>query len=117
MKVILAIGSREEASELLEDLPKNFVAMKFLDQIGYLRQTDLFITHGGFNSIKEVPQRDSKRLKETQMLSSPGPLRGVTRRQRLPQLQRPRVDPALKTNGMNGKETNLDHDFITFNVI
>lgn len=54
MKVILAIGSREEASELLEDLPKNFVAMKFLDQIGYLRQTDLFITHGGFNSIKEA---------------------------------------------------------------
>eukprot|EP00913_Durusdinium_trenchii_P024904 g23377.t1 len=54
VQVILSIGTREEARELLGDLPSNFSAQTFLDQINALKSADLFITHGGANSIKEA---------------------------------------------------------------
>lgn len=54
VRVILSIGQRDEAREVLGDLPSNFRALKFLDQVSALRRCDAFVTHGGANSIKEA---------------------------------------------------------------
>eukprot|EP00435_Cladocopium_sp_Y103_P021459 s2797_g5.t1 len=54
VRVILSIGQREEAREVLGELPSNFQAFKFLDQVAVLRRCDAFVTHGGANSIKEA---------------------------------------------------------------
>ncbi|CAJ1409970.1 unnamed protein product [Effrenium voratum] len=53
VRVILAVGPKEEAVEMLGELPPNVVARRYLDQVAALSHADVFVTHGGFNSIKE----------------------------------------------------------------
>lgn len=50
-RVILSIGRVDEA--LLGALPDGVVAQAHVDQIAVLRRADLFVTHGGFNSMQE----------------------------------------------------------------
>eukprot|EP00434_Breviolum_minutum_P027055 symbB.v1.2.023925.t1/scaffold2227.1/size85294/2 len=54
VRVILSIGKRDEARAALGELPSNFFAFTFFDQVSALRHTDVFVTHGGANSIKEA---------------------------------------------------------------
>lgn len=51
-QVIMSIGKYFGVKDLGE-LPKNIFAFNFVPQIKILKETDIFITHGGINSINE----------------------------------------------------------------
>ncbi|CAE7353211.1 yojK [Symbiodinium natans] len=53
IRFVLSIGPREDARNVLGDLPSNFVALEYIDQVEALRHADVFVTHGGCNSVKE----------------------------------------------------------------
>lgn len=52
-EIILSIGRQTEITEL-GDLPANFTVKQFVPQLEVLKHTDLFITHGGMNSLNEA---------------------------------------------------------------
>ncbi len=51
-QVILSIGGRVDVSTL-HDFPANFVVRNYVPQLEVLQRADLFITHGGMNSVHE----------------------------------------------------------------
>jgi len=53
LRVIVGIGPRPDALDVLGEVPSNFVALPCFDQVKALAHADAFITHGGANSIKE----------------------------------------------------------------
>ena len=50
-RVIMSVGRL--APETLEPLPAGVQAHRHVDQLAVLRRADLFVTHGGFNSVQE----------------------------------------------------------------
>ena len=52
-QVIMAIGNSVDR-EALEPLPGNFVVRNFIPQLSILERCDLFVTHGGMNSVNEA---------------------------------------------------------------
>ncbi|MCM3768612.1 macrolide family glycosyltransferase [Neobacillus niacini] len=50
--VIMSIGGKVQPSELGE-IPENFIVKNYVPQMEILKQTKLFITHGGMNSVHE----------------------------------------------------------------
>lgn len=51
-QVFMSIGSDIKRSDLGK-IPKNFYVKKYLPQLQILKKADLFLTHGGMNSINE----------------------------------------------------------------
>lgn len=51
--VVLSIGKAVEPEEL-GHIPQNFTVAQFVPQLRVLQEADLFITHGGMNSINEA---------------------------------------------------------------
>jgi MGT family glycosyltransferase len=51
--VVLSVGNRIKRDEL-EGIPDNFTVLPFVPQLQVLSYTDLFITHGGMNSVNEA---------------------------------------------------------------
>jgi len=49
---ILSVGKRTEIASL-GSIPANFIVRNFVPQLEILQRTDLFVTHGGMNSIHE----------------------------------------------------------------
>lgn len=49
---ILSAGKRTDL-KLLEPIPANFIVRNFVPQLEVLQRADLFITHGGMNSVHE----------------------------------------------------------------
>ncbi|SDY04578.1 nucleotide disphospho-sugar-binding domain-containing protein [Thermoactinomyces sp. DSM 45892] len=52
-QVILNVGPRTRTEEL-DSIPKNFIIRPFVPQLEVLKHTDVFISHGGMNSIMEA---------------------------------------------------------------
>ena len=52
-QIIMNIGQKCEVKDLGE-LPGNIAAFNFVPQIKILKETDIFITHGGINSVNEA---------------------------------------------------------------
>ena len=52
-QIILSIGKILNVKDLGE-LPENIFAFSYVPQLQVLKQTDIFITHGGINSINEA---------------------------------------------------------------
>jgi MGT family glycosyltransferase len=50
-RVVLSVG--RIAAQALGTLPANVTAYAHVDQLAVLRRADLFVTHGGFNSVQE----------------------------------------------------------------
>ena len=50
--VILSVGRAVDPS-VLEPIPENFTVAQYVPQLSILEEADLFITHGGMNSISE----------------------------------------------------------------
>lgn len=50
-RVVLSVGRL--APETIEPLPPGVKAHSHVDQVAVLRRADLFVTHGGFNSVQE----------------------------------------------------------------
>lgn len=53
LRVIMSVGEDIDI-ELLENIPNNFTVKKHVDQISVLKNTDVFITHCGMNSVSEA---------------------------------------------------------------
>lgn len=53
LRVIMSVGEDIDM-ELLENIPNNFIVKKHVDQISVLKNTDVFITHCGMNSVSEA---------------------------------------------------------------
>lgn len=51
--VVMSIGKKCNRNQLGE-IPPNFYVGEFLPQLAILKQTDVFITHAGFNSVSEA---------------------------------------------------------------
>jgi MGT family glycosyltransferase len=51
--VILSVGKRIDMGAL-GDIPENFMVLPFVSQLQVLQEADLFITHGGMNSVNEA---------------------------------------------------------------
>lgn len=51
--VVMSIGNKCDINQL-ETIPSNFYVGNFLPQLAILKQTDIFITHAGFNSVSEA---------------------------------------------------------------
>lgn len=49
---ILSAGQKTDLKQL-EPIPANFIVRNFVPQLDVLQRTDLFITHGGMNSVHE----------------------------------------------------------------
>ncbi|MEC3609550.1 glycosyltransferase [Bacillus glycinifermentans] len=50
--VVIAAGERADFSHL-KDVPENFIIAPYVPQLEVLKETDVFITHGGMNSVNE----------------------------------------------------------------
>lgn len=50
--VIMSVGRAVQPSKL-EPIPENFTVAQYVPQLSVLKEADLFITHGGMNSISE----------------------------------------------------------------
>jgi len=50
--VIMSVGRAVEPSKL-EPIPENFTVEQYVPQLSVLKEADVFITHGGMNSISE----------------------------------------------------------------
>lgn len=53
VEVIISTGQQFQLQKL-KDIPKNIHVYKSVPQIEVLKQTDIFVTHGGMNSISEA---------------------------------------------------------------
>ncbi|PCJ20456.1 MAG: hypothetical protein COB04_04155 [Gammaproteobacteria bacterium] len=51
--VIMSVGKQTDITEL-GPIPTNFTVENFVPQLDVLKKTDLFITHGGMNSLNEA---------------------------------------------------------------
>ena len=51
--VVMSIGNKCKIDQL-GTIPSNFYVGNFLPQLAVLRQTDIFVTHAGFNSVSEA---------------------------------------------------------------
>jgi MGT family glycosyltransferase len=51
-QVILSVGKKIDL-ETLDEIPDNFIVRGFVPQLEVLQRVDLFITHGGMNSVQE----------------------------------------------------------------
>ena len=51
--VVMSIGKKCDINQL-GTIPSNFYVGNFLPQLAVLKQTDIFITHAGFNSVSEA---------------------------------------------------------------
>lgn len=51
--VIMTIGNKVKMSSL-GDIPENFLIYSFVPQLDVLKRADVFITHGGMNSVMEA---------------------------------------------------------------
>jgi MGT family glycosyltransferase len=51
--VVLSVGKRIDLN-VLGEVPSNFIVVPFVPQLQILPYTDLFITHGGMNSVNEA---------------------------------------------------------------
>lgn len=52
-QVILSVGNKIEISSL-QHIPDNFVVRNYIPQLEVLKQVDVFISHGGLNSVSEA---------------------------------------------------------------
>lgn len=52
-RVIMSVGNAIDLSAL-KDIPKNFTVRRHVPQMEVLKRADLFITHGGMNSVSEA---------------------------------------------------------------
>lgn len=53
VKVVLSIGNRIDTG-VFSSIPDNFIVLPYVPQLEVLEKTDLFITHGGPNSVNEA---------------------------------------------------------------
>ena len=53
VKVIMSVGKQTNISDLGE-IPDNFTVENFVPQLEVLKRTDVFISHGGMNSLNEA---------------------------------------------------------------
>lgn len=51
--IVMSIGQKCDGKQLGE-IPSNFYVANFVPQLAVLKQTDVFITHAGFNSVSEA---------------------------------------------------------------
>ncbi len=51
--VVMSIGNKCDINDL-GAIPPNFYVRNFLPQLAVMKQTDIFITHAGFNSVSEA---------------------------------------------------------------
>lgn len=52
-QVVLSIGNKIDITEL-GDIPENYIVRNYIPQLEILKQADLFISHGGLNSVSEA---------------------------------------------------------------
>lgn len=52
-QVVMSIGNKTEISEL-QNIPKNFIVKNYIPQLEVLKRADVFISHGGLNSVSEA---------------------------------------------------------------
>jgi MGT family glycosyltransferase len=52
-KVIMSVGKKCDIN-LLGEIPDNFIVYNFVPQLEILKRTNIFISHGGFNSVSEA---------------------------------------------------------------
>jgi len=53
VSVVMSVGNKVDLDNL-GDIPDNFLVYPFVPQLDVLKKADVFITHGGFNSISEA---------------------------------------------------------------
>lgn len=53
VEVIMSVG-KQIALDLLDPIPSNFTVANFVPQLEVLQHTDVFISHGGMNSLNEA---------------------------------------------------------------
>ncbi|MDF2537240.1 MAG: hypothetical protein K0S76_261 [Herbinix sp.] len=53
VKVIMSVGTKTDLSAL-HPIPDNFVIRNYIPQLEVLKQADVFISHGGLNSVSEA---------------------------------------------------------------
>jgi len=53
LKVIMSIGGEVELTSL-GSVPGNFIVKNYVPQLKVLKKTDVFISHGGLNSVSEA---------------------------------------------------------------
>lgn len=53
LKVVLSVGTKCEIATL-GPIPDNFIVCNYVPQLEILKRTNVFITHGGFNSVNEA---------------------------------------------------------------
>lgn len=51
-KVVIAAGEKADLTKL-KQAPENFIIAPYVPQLEVLEQSDVFITHGGMNSVNE----------------------------------------------------------------
>ncbi len=52
-QVVMSVGNKTDLSAL-EPLPDNFIIRKYIPQLAVLKKTDVFLSHGGLNSVSEA---------------------------------------------------------------
>ncbi len=103
LKVVLSVGRKVDIASF-NNIPANFIIRNYLPQLEVLKQSDLFISHGGLNSVSEalyfgvpvitIPQTNDQPM-VTSRLVSLGAGIGLKNEEITPELLRDSVDKVL----------------------
>jgi MGT family glycosyltransferase len=103
MKVVLSVGKKVDISSF-QNIPANFIIKEYLPQLEVLKISDIFVSHGGLNSVSEalyfgvpviaIPQANDQPM-VTRQLVNLGAGIGLKNEEVTPELLRDSVNKAL----------------------
>lgn len=106
-KVVMSVGRKVDMASMPE-IPKSFIVKDYIPQIEVLKKSEIFISHGGLNSVSEalyhgvpviaIPQVNDQHM-VTRRLMELGAGIGLKMDEITPQLLKESVDKVLSDNG------------------
>ena len=118
-KVVMSIGKKVDMASMRE-IPDNFIVKDYVPQIEVLKKADVFISHGGLNSISEalyygvpvvaVPQVNDQHM-VTRRLVELGAGIVLKMDEITPQLLKESVDKVLSDNGYKTESERIGASF------
>jgi MGT family glycosyltransferase len=118
--VVMSVGNKTDIT-LLGHIPENFIVRNYIPQLEVLKRSDVFISHGGLNSVSEalffgvpvvcIPQANDQPMVMRQLVQL-GAGTGLKMEDITSQILRESVENIISDNGFKQKSRAVGDSFI-----